>query len=461
LSKEAGERLLFTFDDTNCKVMRALFVHLFICCSVVAIGQTKKAVADKIVAVVGNRIVLESEIKGELDEVERMGKMLLKEEKCRIVSQAVITKVLAQQAEKDSLPVTDEQVQLQMDQWLYSMTRHPRDGDDSGEEHFRKMLESSRQSIKEHLLANAMHDKILSNVKITPAEVQAWFNKLPAGSISFVETQLEVGQLIIYPQTSRAIEEYIKGELINFKRQIEVKLATFQQLASKYSQSSPDPYLIRRDDKAWDESLRTVIFRLKEGEISDPIKITNGYCIVNLVERRGNEARVQMIFRIPPVTNADLNQSMARLDTVHSLISAGVLNFKDAVVRYSNDDASRYYSPFLSGARGSSYVTFDELDKEQAAILIKMQPGEFSKPMLFTNDPGRKGVRIIYLKSKIPRHQMNLKDDYERIADMALESKKAEVLRNWYRTHLVAYDIELDKDLEVQCEDLLQHVHVR
>lgn len=440
--------------------MRAsILLIVFITGTIAVQAQPQKAVADKIIAVVGDRIILQSDICDVIRDAELDGTTLSQEEQCKLIEQFMISKVLAQQAEKNSLPVTDEDVQARLDQLMYSITKGP--DTEREAEAIQRMLESIRNLLKDKMLADAMLEKILANITITPSEAQAYFDKISADRLPYFESEVEIGQFLVYPEATHEMKQYVIAELRNYKRQVETKLATFEQLIQRYSQNSVSEYTLRRNDKAWDASFRAMAFRLKEGEISDPIKIINGYCIVKVKERRGNEADIQLIIRVTPVTDADISQAIAILDTVRTKIIAGKISFNQAVATYSDDDVTHYYSPFILNKDGSSYVTLDQLDKEIIMLISKMKPGEYSPPVSFTNDIGRKAVRIIYFKSRKEPHTMNMRDDYTKISQQALEEKKANVLNTWYKSKISSYHIIVDNDMQDQCEEVRKYVSAK
>src|SRR5699024_4733457 len=142
-------------------------------------------------------------------------------------------------------------------------------------------------------------------VKVTPAEVKNYFAKIPKDSLPFFETELEIGQIVVYPKATRDMEEYIKGELNNYKRMIESGTATFEQLARRYtedpgSKERGGQYQINRNEQTWDPQFKAAAFRLKDGEISNIVKTKFGYHLIQMVERSGDEAIIRHILRIPP-----------------------------------------------------------------------------------------------------------------------------------------------------------------
>jgi peptidyl-prolyl cis-trans isomerase SurA len=262
---------------------------------------------------------------------------------------------------------------------------------------------------------------------------------------------------VIYPKASRDLEKYVIDELNLYKRQVESGTTTFDQLAKRYSEDpgSKDrggQYQINRNEKSWDPAFLSGAFRLKEGEISNPIKGKFGYHIIQMVQRNGDDAIIRHILRRPPITETEIAAATAKLDSARSKIIAGTLTFATAAGRYSEDETSKFTGPYLTG-RSGTYVTIDELDKDVVTQLQSLKVGDLSQPAPFTNERGDKGVRFLYLKSRTEPHRMNLKDDYDRIAQSALEEKKFLVLDKWMNIHIPAYYVMLDNDT-AQCGQL-------
>ncbi|MGK2863917.1 MAG: peptidylprolyl isomerase [Chitinophagaceae bacterium] len=426
-------------------------------------GQPRKIVADKIIAVVGDRIILQSDIKNSIEDATRQGSTVPEGAECMLMEQALISKVMMLQAEKDSLPVTDEDVEAELDQRVRHFINQV-GSQQALEEYAGKTVyqikDDARESVKESKLAAAMQQKIVSSVRITPTEVKAFFDRIPKDSLPFFESELEVGQITIIPKASRDLEQYVVSEMNNYKRQIETKVATFEQLAQRYSEDpgSKDRggrYQINRNEKTWDPAFLSASFRLKNGEISAPVKSEKfGYFLIQMVERRGDDADVRLILRSPPVTEAEINNAKGRLDTVRSKIIAGTLGFNEAATKYSDDEAAKYSGPFLLNRDGSPYVTIDQMDKDMVASLRTMKVGEISNPVAFTSDQGKKGVRIVFLKSRSEPHRMNMNDDYSKISQAALEEKKAQVLDKWIKTKMPSYYIMVDDIAKQECPKL-------
>ena len=437
-----------------------LLLLLFVVAS--AQGQPKKVIADKIAGIVGDKIILQSDIKNSLADIARQGGTVPENGECLLMEQAIISKVLMLQAQKDSLPVTDEEVEADLDNRIRTYINQL-GSQEALEEIAGKTIyqikDDARESVKEQKLAQAMQRKIVENVRITPIEVKAYFEKIPKDSLPFYESELEIGQIISYPKASRELEQYIAGEMNNYKKQIEMKVTTFEQLAKKVSE---DPgsrdrggqYQINRAEKTWDPVFMSTAFRLKEGEISSPVKSKFGFHIIQMVQRNGDDAIVRHILRIPPVTEEEISQARRKLDTVRSKIIAGTLGFNEAASKYSDDEAAKYTGPFITDREGSTFVTIDMLDKDMVGMLGKMKVGEFSQPTPFESEQGKKGVRVVYLKSRSQPHRMNLQEDYSKISNFALEEKKSKTMEKWLKSKLPSYYVMIDPGTVEDCPQL-------
>ena len=443
-------------------VIRTFFLSSFILLAGALCAQPKKVVADKIAAVVGDRIILQSDVRNSVADMARRGENLPPNAECMIMEQAVVSKVMMLQAEKDSLPVTEEDVEADLDNRIRSYVNQF-GSQEAVEEIAGKTIyqikDDARESVREQKLAASMQRKIVENVRITPVEVKAWFEKIPKDSLPFYESELEIGQIILYPKASRDLEQYIIGEMNNYRRQIELKLTNFEQLAKRVSEDpgSKDrggQYQLNRNEKTWDPVFLSTSFRLKEGEISPPVKSKFGFHIIQMVQRNGDDAIVRHILRIPPVTSDELDQAKRKLDTVRSKIIAGTLTFNEGAAKYSDEESAKYTGPYLTNRDGSTFVTIDQLDKDMVSLLAKLKPGDYSMPVAYENEQGKKGVRIVHLKSRSTPHRMNFQDDYSKIAQFALEEKKAKVMEKWIQNKLETYYVKIDPGTAEECPQL-------
>lgn len=426
-----------------------------------AMAQPQKVVADKIIAVVGDKIVLKSDIDNSIQDMERQGMEVPSNARCLTLEQAMGIKALVLQAEKDSLPVTEEEVAAEIDNQIRYFIGAYGSKDElekiSGKTVY-QLKEDFKEGFRDRKLAAAMRNKIVSDIRITPKEVNIYFDKLPKDSLPFYESELEIGQIIRYPKASRDAEEYCIDQLKDFKVQLESGRKDMKTLAALYSddpgsKDKAGEYEINRNEKQWDAAFLAKAFSLKEGQISAPFKSKFGYHIIQMVSRAGDDATVRHILKIPQVTQTELKEGIDKLDSVRASLMAGTIKFGEAVSKYSEDDNSKFTGGSKQNAEGGSFVTIDQLDKEMVVMLKDLKVGQYSQPTEFADERGKKGVRIVYLRSRTEPHRENIRDDYNKIAGRALDEKKNEALENWFNTKISTYYIMIDKDYK-DCDEM-------
>ena len=250
-----------------------------------------------------------------------------------------------------------------------------------------------------------MRGKIVDNLKVTPNEVSAYYNKIPKDSLFFYESELEVRQIVIYPKAGRELEKFAQDELAEYKRQVESGEKTFETLARLHtddpgSKQTGGRYEVNKNEKTWDPAFLQTAFLLKDGQVSRVIKSKFGYHIIQMVSRNGDDAVVRHILKIPIITEAEVADAKTKLDSIRTKITSGSLSFGAAVEKFSDDDASKFTAGAISGKGGNTSLTIQELDKNIVAMLDNLKVGDISEPQEFADERGKKGVRIIYLQSQ-------------------------------------------------------------
>ena len=448
---------MFNFIFDPLLIMKKLFFSALLfstAISSVAFGQGKKVIADKIIAQVGDKIILHSDIVNAISDYKRQGQELPADANCAFLQGQLIQKALVLQAEKDSLPVSEDELDAKLDNQIRGFIREYGSKEVLEEVAGRtiyQMKEDFRNVFKERELADKMRAKILENIKVTPTEAKVYWDKIPKDSLPFYESELEVSQIVSEPKANKDVEEYVIRQLYEFKRQVESGSKKFDQLAKLYSddkgtESQGGTLSINRNDKgSIDAAFLSGAFKLKEGQISPVIKSKFGYHIILMVSRAGDDAVVRHILKIPPVTDDEINLSIKKLDSVRTKILAKDLSFGEAVNKYSDDENSKFNGGQIQNRDGSTYISIDALDKDMVKILPDLKPGDISTPQVFVDERGKKTVRLVYLKTRAIPHRENLKDDYNKIAQRALDEKKQGKLERWFNEHLPNYYIYIDK----------------
>ncbi len=436
------------------KALPLLLLSAFLLPQIV-FAQPQKIVADKIVAQVGDKIILQSDVQNAIDDYKRQGQeaLLPPNPECAFLEGQLIQKVLVLQAQKDSLLISDDELDALLENQIRKFIQ------DYGSQDMLEQVagktiyqikDDFREPFRERKMADQMRGTILDNIKITPTEVKQYFDKIPTDSLPFYESELEIGQIIIYPKANKDIDEYVFNQLLDMKRQVEAGTKKFSDLAKIYSQDpgsrdNGGQYNINRNDKFWDLTFLSAAFKLKEGQVSPVIRSKFGLHIIQMVSRAGDEAVIRHILIIPSVTDLEINETKAKLDSVRTKIKEGTLLFGAAVNKFSEDESSKYTGGLITGPDGSTFLTIDQLDKDLVVNLKDLRVGDFSKPFNYQDDRGRTAVRFIYLKTKTEPHRQNMKDDYNRIAQLALEEKKNNALQKWFADHIPNYFISIDK----------------
>lgn len=452
------------------KLHSVVLMALFLSISVIAGAQVKKVMADKIIGAVGDKYILKSDIDNAIADYKRQAQGqegAIIPTPCQVIEGQLIRKALVLQSEKDSIVVTEEEVESAIDGRIRNFIQQFGSKEALEEVAGRSVFqlkEDFRTLIREQKLAEQMQEKIVDKVKITPNEVRAFYNKIPVDSLPLYESEVQISQIVVHPKANRDIEEYVIKQLMDYRRQVETGVLKFDQLVKLYSE---DPgakenlglYNLNRNEKTWDPAFMSGSFRLKEGQISSPVKSKFGYHLIQLISRSGDDAVVKHVLRIPPITADEINDSKKLLDSVRKEVIKGKLSFGEAVNKFSDDDGSKFSGGAITGRDGSTYVNIDQLDKEMVVAIKDMKPGDVSAPQVFVDERGRKTVRLIYFKERSTPHKENLREDYNRVSVRALEEKKSKVLENWFKTHITNYYIFIDPEYQT-CPELKDWVKV-
>jgi peptidyl-prolyl cis-trans isomerase SurA len=427
-------------------------------------AQVKKVLADKIIATVGDKFILKSDVENAIGDYKRQSQgqeNVNIPSECQVVEGQLIRKALVLQALIDSINVTEEEVEVAMEGRVRGFIQQFGSKEVLEEVAGRSVFqlkEDFRLLIKEQKLADEMQSKIVEKIKITPTEVKSYYDRIPVDSLPLYESEVQVTELVMHPKANRDVEEYVIKQMLEYRKQIESGANKFDQLVKLYSEDPSSKenlgqFSLNRNEKNFDPAFMSGSFRLKEGQISAPIKSKFGYHIIQLISRSGDEAVVKHILRIPPITNDEINETKLFLDSIRKEMIANKLSFGEAVNKYSDDEGSKFSGGAITSNDGSTYVNIDQLDKEMVVLIQNMKPGDISAPQVYLDDRGRKTVRLIYFKERTEPHRENLKEDYNKVAQRALEEKKAKSMEAWFKEHVPNYYVFVDDSFQA-CPEL-------
>jgi peptidyl-prolyl cis-trans isomerase SurA len=445
------------------KLFKIVFSFALLALSYHSNAQVKKVLADKIIATVGDKFILKSDVDNAIADYKRQAQgqeNIVLPTSCQIIEGQLIRKALVLQAQKDSINVTEEEVENAIESRIRNFIQQFGSKEALEEVAGRSVVqlkEDFRVLIKEQKLADQMQEKIVDKIKITPNEVRAFYNSINIDSLPLYESEVQVVTLSMHPKANRDVEEYVIQQMLGFRKQIESGINTFDQMVKLYSE---DPsakenlgqFSLNRNEHNFDPAFMSGSFRLKEGQISAPIKSKFGYHLILLLSRSGDDAVVKHILRIPPITNDEINETKYFLDSIRNIIVAGKISFGEAVNKHSDDEGSKFSGGAITGRDGSTYVNIDQLDKDMVVLIKNMKPGDISQPQVFFDDRGRKTVRLVYFKERTVPHKENLKEDYNKVAQRALEIKKTKSLESWFKEHVPNYYVFIDQEFNACVE---------
>ncbi len=419
-------------------------------------AQTQSA--DKILAVVGrNRIILQSELDQMVGQTAQQnpGMAMSDSMRCLIFQEMISSKMLVEQAERDSLLVSDDEVDGQLENRIRYFIRvygsKEKLEQASGKTVY-QMKEDNRDIVKEQMMSDKVKAKLMANLHVTPAEVQAFYNKIPKDSLPFFPATLEVGQIVLAPTTNPELDKYAKDKLEDIRNQIVKDGKSFETLAGLYSEDpgSRDNGGLYKDvtrDGGFAQEFVQAAFKLQNGEVSPIVRTQFGYHIIQMVQRKGDQVDIRHILIQPQHTDADYKAAMERLDSIRAQIIAGKLTFGEAVTKYTTDEQTKMSAGMITDQRsGGTQLEVDQLDPQLALMIDSLKPGTISQPHVFKNARGEVNTRIVFLKARTEPHKANLKDDYSKIQSVAKAQKEQQKMEEWIADRLPTYYLKLDPE---------------
>ncbi|MCR9249717.1 MAG: peptidylprolyl isomerase [bacterium] len=437
------------------KFFKHLIIAFLISINFAAFSQNSNGVVvDKIIAKVDDYIILKSDLENAYQEMIARGAFSSEEDKCKILESLIINKLMVAKAEIDSVEVSDDEVNSNLDRRMtYFISQVG--SEERLEEFYGKSLDQFRaelfDDIKEQLVVQKMQSEITSDIKVTPNEVKKFYKSIPRDSLPYFSTEVAVGQLVKIPKPGEVEQQKVINQLNDLRSQI-MDGIDFGVLAKQYSQDPGSrqqggmlPFF-KRGELA--PEYEATALSLAPGEISEPVVTDFGVHIIELIEKRGNSFKSRHILMIPRVSFKDRQETQDYLDSLRTLIVNDSIDFEAAAKEYSDDKQTSGSGGFLQASDGATRISVKDLDPGLFFAIDTMKVGSVSTTMEFDQPDGTKAYRIVYYKEQTPPHRANLKDDYQKIATAAQNSKKNRILSEWFEKAQKGIFIEVDPDYD-------------
>ena len=428
----------------NMKYINKLLIFVVLFSAINNYAQTKTKL-DGVAAVVGKNIVLYSEVKAAMAQLQEDGKKS-KYTECEILEKILNDKLLAHHAVIDSLPFDEGNINSEVDRKI---------------EYFKQQLGSQQKLLdffgfksitdvkkelfnveKERVLIGAMQRKITEGTDVTPEEVSNYFNSLKKqDAVPEFGTEVEIGQIVIEAKPDEKAEQALIDKLNKIKKEVE-NGASFKMKAILYSQ---DPavsrgkegqggggsYVITKDSR-FVKAFKDAAFSLEEGEVSEPFKTQFGYHILIVEKIKGKERSVRHLLLQTEISDEALTKVKDTLTKVRNDILTNKITFEEAVKKYSTDkQTNKNHGLLINPQRNDTFFDLTNMSPEIYARISELKEGELSDVFYDETREGKKMYKFMLVKSKIPAHKANLENDYVKIKRLALQKKRSELVQKW------------------------------
>ena len=457
-------KYIYTIDQVHYyMLLRITFVFTILAATIHS--SSAQQVIDKIVAKVDNQIILKSEVEISYLQFMRSPEAQMMQSpddvKCRVLESLIINKMLLARAVMDSVTVDKEliyeQLNRRMDYFVQQFGTVAK-----LESYYSKSIDQLKEElypqIRDQMVTQKMQDNITAGVVITPNDVKKFYKNLPVDSLPYFSSEVEIGQIVRLPEINPQDKLLFKAQLEDIRRRI-ISGEDFCRLAKEYSQDPVSAVncgeigFFKKGDLV--PEYEAAANQLQPGQTSGIVESQYGYHIIQLIERRDNTYNTRHILIKPAATSKDLVYPTAFLDSIRTLILQGTLPFAKAAKLYSADKETSFNGGmFASPESGSTRISQEDIQPAVFFVIDTMTVGDISLPTKFVMADGSEAVRILYYKNKIPAHQANLKDDYQKIYAAALEEKRNNAVNQWFDKTKSQVYINIDDEYK-QCEILI------
>ncbi len=426
-----------------------------------SIEVKSQQVVDRVMAIVGGKIILKSDIEKQYVQYLAQSGVEGDESRCLIFDQILLQRLLLNQAEIDSVTVSESQIEGELDRRMRFYINQI-GSEEKLEEYFhttiRELKADFRDVIKDQLVVQTMQSKITKDVSASPNEVRKYFESFPEDSIPYIDAELEVAQIVRNPPISAEEKDAIRAELEGYRAKIvtgETELAVF---AALYSQ---DPGSAKKGGElgffergAMVPEFELAAFNLKPGEVSPIVETKFGFHLLQLIERRGDQINIRHILLQPRTTEASIIKCINILDSLQKQINSGTITFEVAAEKFSEEDETKNNGGLMINPEtNTTRLSPDKIDRVLFFQIDSMELNRASEPLIMTSPSGKTAYRIVMVKSRSKPHKANLQDDYQRIHEVTLNEKQSKALIEWVKKKQRSTYIHFNEEY-TNCESL-------
>ncbi len=405
--------------------------------------MTEGSIIDQVVWVVGDEAILKSDVEAMRLQGEMEGMKWNGDPDCIIPEQLAVQKLFLHQAALDSIEVTESEISKSVDQQINYWINNA--GSREKLEEWKKMTvkqmrESLHDDFKNHQLIEKMRSKLVEDIKVSPADVRKYFEKLPADSLPLIPTEVEVEIITQAPRISTEEINKIKNDLREYTDRVTRGETSFAALARLYSE---DPGTARQGGEfeeymgrgMLDPSFAAVAFNLTDPKkISKIVETEYGYHIIQLIDKRGDKIKVRHILRIPKVDADAITRSELRLDSIATDIRDGKFSFETAASYLSDDKDTKNNNGLMANQSEDGYTSkfrMRDLPTEIARVVDTLQVGQISKSFQMVNQKGKTVCVIAKLVNRVDAHRATITEDFQAMKDIVLAKRRADFIKEW------------------------------
>jgi len=436
------------------------FLYLFGCFVTTISAQdsdkTSRIKIDGVSAVIGDYVILDSDIDKTLVEMESQGVNTKGISRCQLLGKLMEDKLYAHHAVQDSLEVSVEEIYSTVDQIIDNFTRQLGTIEKVLEFYNKEDEAIFRQEIfeinKTQKLSSMMQSQIIEDLEVTPEEVRIFFESIPLNELPTFGTELEISQIVIEPEVSENEKKRIINQLETFREDILERGSSFASKAILYSQdpgsrSTGGKYTLHRKRPQMVKEFRDEAFSLEEGEISEPFKSDFGWHILKVDKIRGQEVDVRHILLTPKIEPLQLLEAKNKLDLIKKRIVEDELTFKDAALQFSGEKETKYNGGVLINPQtGDTRFELTNLDPTLYSQIRNLKDQSISSPIMEEDRSGLKKYKILKVSNRFDEHTADYSKDYSRIKALALKQKQLNIIQDWMKDKIESTYVNVNRD---------------